>query len=104
MTESAYTAKFIKHVRHKYLNWTVIKFTDLITRGIPDLCISNGKGKTLWLEAKLATGHKPAYQRYMLDKLGGKYLIYDGNDCYLQSPYGPLDKIKAMEYIEEYLK
>jgi hypothetical protein len=103
-TESAYTQKFIKFLRRTHPEWFILKFNDRITRGIPDFCISNKRGKTLWLEAKLSTGHKPAYQRWVLNELNGKYMIYDGPDCYLQSPYGPLDKIPALEYITEYLK
>ena len=102
MTEAQYTAKFIKYIRKNFLGWEVIKFNDRVTRGIPDLCISNGKA-TVWLEAKVYGKKRPAYQRWMLIRLGGKYIVFDEYGCWLESPEGAVDRTPVLEYLKEVL-
>ena len=107
MTEALATKKFIQKLKKLHPEWAIIKFNDMRTKGIPDMCICNGR-HTLWIECKTATGYWQPYQRYMVDKLGGYFLVFDleTNDHWLRRPYGHPNYLVAhgpnnvLEYIE----
>ena len=86
MTEAQHTQKFIRSLKNAHPEWMIIKFNDRTTKGIPDMCVSNGV-RTLWLECKVSAGRKTVIQRYVLDRLGGKYLIFGSTSQYIQNPW-----------------
>ena len=103
MTEAGRTQKFIEMLKRKRPQWQVLKFNDRTTRGIPDMCVCNGT-RTMWIECKMDKGRKPEFQRWMLDRLGGKYLIFDEHGyMYLQSPYGQDKFLDPVTYISLFL-
>lgn len=102
MTEAQHTAKFVAEMRKKHPEWLILKFNDRSTKGIPDLAMSNGV-KTLWIECKTPKTPRPELQRYMLQRLGGIYLFFDGDKKYITDYYGVQIRMFVEEYIQCYL-
>lgn len=99
MTEAQHTAKWVREMRKKHPEWTIIKFNDRLTKGIPDLAIVNGT-RTTWLECKRKDTPRPDLQRFYLERMGGLYLVFDIDCCWLETP----DGTKLRSLVEEYLQ
>ena len=79
MTEAQLTRVFIIKLKATLgPSYTIFKHNDRITKGIPDLSISDGKGRTLWIEFKKnREASRPEHQRLILRRLGGVYVFLE---------------------------
>ena len=79
MTEAQMTQQFIVRLKASLgPSFTIIKHNDRISKGVPDVSVSNGKGRTLWIEFKKnKKSPRPAHQRLMLERLGGVYVLLE---------------------------
>lgn len=89
VTEGKWTGDLLEKLREELgPRYNVLKHSDRFTANIPDFSVSNGSGRTVWIEVKVlqkadkSLGRvkdyldKPA-QLHLAQKLGGFYLVHD---------------------------
>ncbi len=78
MKETDFTRKLKRELEHRLPQAVVLKHTDMLTAGIPDLSITHD-GRTTWIEVKLASNRRifEPLQLEILRRLHGWYLVWD---------------------------
>jgi hypothetical protein len=83
MTESQFTQRLLKALRHRLPQAVILKHMNPLTAGVPDFSVTRDYGKyeggvrTYWVEVKLSSGNLfPPLQFETAKRMDAWYIIY----------------------------